>query len=260
MKDIAVIIPVHELKDNTEKKLLINAINNVKECQKNYNHKLTTYIVTPLDLGTDVCGDCKVLINDGATDFCSQINFAAKSVTEDYFSILEFDDEYNEKWFSMVNNYFYTNEDVSVFLPINVQIISKEGYRQFANETPWAMEFSQELGYIDFNCLANYYGFNLTGGVFNRNDFIRIGGLKPSIQVAFNYEFLMRVTNNKLKVFVVPKEGYKHIIDRNNSLTDICGRKFAQEEIDKWYALAQQEYLYEKDRNITIYSECEDKD
>lgn len=254
MKDIAVIIPVHELKDDTEKSLLIRAINNVKNCQKYYEHKLTTYIVTPLDLGNDICNECEVLINDGATDFCSQINFAAKNVKEEYFSILEFDDEYNEKWFSMASKYFYTNEDVSLFLPINVQIISKDGYRQFGNETPWAMEFTQEIGYIDFNCLANYYGFNITGGIFNRNDFNRIGGLKPSIQVAFNYEFLMRITNKKLKVFVVPKEGYKHVIDRDNSLTDICGGKFKQEEVDKWYALAQQEYQYDEDRGVTIYN------
>lgn len=259
MKDIAVIIPVHELKDDAEKSLLIRAIDNVKKCQKHYDYKLTTYIVTPLDLGKDISKECEILINDGATDFCSQINFAAKNVKEDYFSILEFDDEYNEKWFSMVKKYFYTNEDVSLFLPINVQIISKGGYRQFGNETPWALEFTQELGYIDFKCLSNYYGFNITGGVFNRDDFNRIGGLKSSIQVAFNYEFLLRVTNKKLKVFVVPKEGYKHVIDRDNSLTDICGAKFTQEEIDKWYALAQREYLYEEDRKITIYTKEEDK-
>ncbi len=81
MKDIAVITPVHELKDDTEKELLIRAINNVKACQKYYEHNLTTYIVTPLDLGVDKSYDCKVLINDGATDFCSQINFAAKNIT-----------------------------------------------------------------------------------------------------------------------------------------------------------------------------------
>lgn len=260
MKDIAVIIPVHELKDKTEEALLINAINNVKECQKNYEYKLNTYIVTPLLLKQNLTEGCEVLINDGETDFCSQINFAAKNVKEDYFSILEFDDEYNPKWFSMVNKYFYTNEDVSLFLPINIQIVSKEGYRQFANEAPWALEFSQDLGYVDFKCLANYYGVNITGGVFNRDDFNRIGGLKSSIQVAFNYEFLMRVTNKKLKVFIVPKEGYNHIIDRDNSLTDICSSKFTQEEIDKWYAIAQQEYLYEEDRNVTIYNIAEDKE
>lgn len=260
MKDIAVIIPVHELKDETEEALLINAINNVKECQKNYEYKLNTYIVTPLLLKQNLTEGCEVLINDGETDFCSQINFAAKNIKEDYFSILEFDDEYNPKWFSMVNKYFYTNEDVSLFLPINIQIVSKEGYRQFANEAPWALEFSQDLGYVDFKCLANYYGVNITGGVFNRDDFNRIGGLKSSIQVAFNYEFLMRVTNKKLKVFIVPKEGYNHIIDRDNSLTDICSSKFTQEEIDKWYTIAQQEYLYEEDRNVTIYNITEDKE
>ena len=159
----------------------------------------------------------------------------------------------------MVKKYYYTNEDVSLFLPINVQIVSKEGYRQFANEAPWALEFSQGLGYIDFRSLANYYGVNITGGVFNRDDFNRIGGLKPSIQVAFNYEFLLRLTNKKLKVFVVPKEGYKHVIDRDNSLTDVCSTKFTQDEIDKWYALAQQEYLYEEDRKTTICNNIEDK-
>ena len=259
MKDIAVIIPVHELKSETEEKLLVKAINNVKECQKYYEHNLNIYIVTPLLLKNEITQGCSVLINYGDTDFCSQVNLAAKTVAEDFFSILEFDDEYNEKWFSMVKRYYYTNEDVSLFLPINVPIVSKEGYRQFANEAPWALEFSQDLGYIDFRCLANYYGVNITGGVFNRDDFNRIGGLKPSIQVAFNYELLLRLTNKKLKVFVVPKEGYKHVIDRDNSLTDICSTKFTQDEIDKWYALAQQEYLYEEDRKITICSNIEDK-
>ena len=265
MKDIAILIPVHDLKDNSENDLLINAVKNTQKCQENYKGKLNVYIVTPLDnipsiLGEYYKGVSVIKNNDGKTDFCSQINFGAKNVSEDYFSILEFDDEYNEKWFSMVKNYYYTNEDVSLFLPINVQIISKEGYRQFANETPWALEFSEKLGYIDFNCLKGYYGFNITGGVFNRDDFNRVGGLKPSIEVAFNYEFLLRITNKKLKVFVVPKEGYNHVIDRTNSLSDICSNKFTQDEVDKWYAIAQQEYAYDEDRNVTSLSKTENKE
>ena len=255
MEDIAVIIPVHELKDDTEKELLMNAISNVRKCQEYYDNKLNIYIVTPLLLEQKLTEGCNILINNVETDFCSQINFAAKNVKEDYFSILEFDDEYNEKWFKMVKNYFYTNEDVSLFVPINIQIISKQNYRQFSNEAFWALQFSQNLGYVDFKSLENYYGMNITGGVFNRDDFNRIGGLKPSIQVAFNYEFLLRLTNKKLKVFVVPKEGYKHVIDRDNSLTDICTAKYSQDEIDKWYALAQKEYLYEDDRNVGIESD-----
>lgn len=249
MKDIAVIIPVHELSNESERELLVRAITNVNECQKHYADKLSTYVVVPKEKNFDLpneCSECKILYNDGEIDFCSQVNFGAKNVKEDYFSILEFDDEYNEKWFNMAKNYFYTHEDVSLFLPINVQIISKENSRQFGNETPWAMSFSKELGYVDFKCLANYYGFNITGGIFNRKDFIGIGGLKPQVQVAFNYEFLLRLTNKKLKVFVVPKEGYHHVIDRDNSLTDICGKKFTQGEVDEWFAKAQKEYMFDE--------------
>lgn len=260
MKDIAIIIPVHNLQNDSEIDLLNNAIDNVKKCQEHYEYQLKPYIVTPLPLPKKVNEGCEILINHGKTDFCSQVNFGAQNVKEEYFSILEFDDEYNEKWFSMAHDYFYTHEDVSLFLPINIQIISKEGYRQFANEAPWALEFSQELGFIDFKSLNGFYGFNITGGIFNRDDFNKIGGLKPSIQVAFNYEFLLRLTNKKLKVFVVPKEGYNHVIDRDNSLTDVCANKFTQEEIDKWYELAKQEYLYENDRNIDIYSDLTDSE
>lgn len=261
MKDIAIIIPIHNLKNKAERDMLNKALDNVKECQSNYEFNLNTYIVAPEDVITKEKLSTKcvnIIKNEGKTDFCSQINLAANSVSEDYFSILEFDDEYNKKWFSMANEYYYTNEDVSVFLPINIQMFSKEEYRQFANETPWAMEFSEELGYIDFKCLANYYGFNLTGGIFNRKDFISVGGLKPSIEVAFNYEFLLRLTNKNLKVFVVPKEGYRHLVDRDNSLTDICGGKFTQEEVDKWYSIAHKEYAYDEDRNVTIYTKEED--
>ena len=53
----------------------------------------------------------------------------------------------------------------------------------------------------------------------------------------------MRLTNKKLKVFVVPKEGYKHVIDRDNSLTDICSKQFTQDEIDKQYIRAREECL-----------------
>lgn len=260
MKDIAIIIPVHNIDNDTEKNLLVNAINNIKKCQKHYEYRLKPYIVSPYaDFPSECCEGCELIFNDDATDFCSQVNLGAKSVNEEYFSILEYDDEYNEKWFSMANKYFYTNEDVSLFLPINIQIVSKEDYRQFNNETPWALDFTKEMGFIDFNSLDSYYGVNITGGIFNRDDFNRIGGLKSSIQVAFNYEFLLRLTHKNLKVFVVPKEGYKHVIDRDNSLTDICSKKFTQEEVDKWYALAKKEYLYDEDRNVTIYTTTEDK-
>ena len=89
------------------------------------------------------------------------------------------------------------------------------------------------VGVIDFECLDNCSTFNLTGGIFNTSDFIKVGGLKPSIKIAFNYEFLLRATDKKLKVIVVPKEGYKHLIGRKGSLTSEYEKTISDKDVKK---------------------------
>ena len=201
--------------------------------------------------------DIKILINEGKTDFCSQVNFAVNNIDTDLFSILEYDDEYTDTWFKSFDTYYRTNEDVSVFLPINVQHSPDKTKWQFGNEIVWASSFSNEIGYIDFDCLQNCSTFNLTGGVFNTEDFKKIGMLKPSIKVSFNYEFLLRLTNNKLKAFVIPKEGYIHVIGREESLTDIYENTITDDEIQKWFELAVREYVYIEDREKDIIRNVE---
>lgn len=258
MKDITIIIPVHKVNE-----MILNyldkALLSVERNRENYNNKLITTIVCTNENDKNILlkryqnhSFNIILNNSGKTDYCSQINIASKLIDTDYFSILEYDDEYTPKWFKMASEYYYTNEDVSLFLPINIHY-EEEDHRicQFSNEIVWANEFSQELGYIDFNCLENYYGFNLTGGIFNTKDFIQIGGFKPSIKVSFNYEFLLRLTNKKLKAFVVPKEGYKHVINRKESLTDDYSKELTDEMINKWFDVAKCEYPYTEDRNVT---------
>lgn len=258
MKDITIIVPINEVDENTLT-YLKKALTSVKENKKYYSNKLRTLLICGNDKTKNLISkglpdyEYDIIVNNSdKTDYCSQINTAAKMIDTDYFSILEFDDEYTSKWFRMASEYFYTNEDVSVFLPINIHY-EEEDPRicHFCNEIVWANEFSQELGYIDFNCLENFYGFNLTGGIFNTKDFLQIGGFKPSIKVAFNYEFLLRLTNKKLKVFVVPKEGYKHILNRKGSLTDNYSKDLSDEMITKWFNIAKCEYPYIEDRNVT---------
>ena len=91
---------------------------------------------------------------------------------------------------------------------------------QYINEIAWTNSFSSEIGFLDFDCLQDYPSFNLTGGIFNTKDFNTIGGFDSSIKVAFNYEYLLRLTKKELKVYVVPKEGYVHCVGRKGSLTD----------------------------------------
>ena len=259
MKDITIIVPVHKY-DKEIKQMLTNAFNSVKKNVKFYKTvgELSIMVVGPLDVTKHIEEDfgekysIKYCVNNGNTDFCSQINFAAEQIDTEHFSILEFDDEYKDKWFKMAHDYFYTNENVSLFLPINILTDTEREQFQFVNEIAWTSTFSNKLGYLDFDCLQDYSSFNLTGGIFNTEDFKAIGGFKPSIKVAFNYEFLLRLAKKELEIFVVPKEGYVHIIGRKDSLTDEYNKTLTRDEIRKWFDLAKTEYAFTQDRKVTI--------
>ncbi len=258
MKDITIIIPLHKFDDNI-KALLDNAFESIKKNQETYTFgKLIPLVVGPNDV-LEAFGEkfgetysyhlCR---NNKETDFCSQINFAVDKIETEYFSILEFDDTYTDKWFKMAHDYFYTNESVSLFLPLNILTDTNHNQFQYANEIAWSSSFSKELGYLDYDCLQDYSSFNLTGGIFNTEDFKNIGKFKPSIKIAFNYELLLRLTKKEFKVFVVPKEGYIHVIGREDSLTNIYANTIAKEDIRKWFDLAKIECMYNEDRKTNI--------
>lgn len=259
MKDITIIIPLHKFNDNV-KTLLKEAFDSIKRNQETYTFgKLIPLVVAPNEVLESVGENfyenefyhtCRNTSED--TDFCSQVNLAAKKVETEYFSILEFDDTYTDKWFKMAHDYFYTNESVSLFLPLNILTDTNHQQFQYVNEIAWTSSFSNEIGYLDYDCLQDYSAFNLTGGIFNTEDFKNIGGFKPSIKVAFNYELLLRLTKKELKVFVVPKEGYTHVIGREDSLTDIYNQTVSKEEIKKWFDLAKMECAFIEDRKTDI--------
>lgn len=264
--DITVILPIHKINEE-DNKYLRNSLTSYLNCKSSYSHgKLKLLVISSEDamqsvttivnsLMVNTNSDYSIVKNDGNTDFCSQINAAVKLVDTEHFSILEMDDEYNPKWFNMVYDWYETEASTSVFLPINVQYNEEHTKWQFGNELVWANSFSNEMGVIDFDCLENCSTFNLTGGVFNTEDYIKIGGLKSSIKVAFNYEFLLRLTDKKLKAIVIPKEGYKHLIGRNGSLTSEYEKTINDKEIKKWFDLAKCEYPYTKDRKKKIVSD-----
>lgn len=259
MKDITIIIPV------LNKQLFSNelsvAINNIVDCQKNYKEgKLSVLIVRQVNESIDEKNyndiDVKYVYNDGKTDYCSQINCGIKQVNTEYFSIMEFDDRYNTKWFNMFNEYLNTHEDVSVFLPIEVVHNVKTNEREFVNDIVWQISFSNEIGFIDFECLENSASFNLTGGIFKTSDWL---GYKPSIKVSFNYEYLLRATDKNQTIYVVPKEGYYHDIFREDSLISQYSEEFTDEDIQKWFELAKREYAFDIDRNKGIIAATEDE-
>lgn len=253
-KDITVIVPLHEIVDGT--KDLINRcfdkLNNVKIAEDS----LDLIVVGPADVVKEIKifaelgsrTNVRYLVNKGETDFCSQVNLAVKECKTEWFSVLEFDDYYKPNWFKNVELYSEYKSDVSMFLPLNELVDMNDKFYSFINEIVHAGSFSNELGYIDSECLQVYYDFNVTGGIIKTEDFLTIGGLKPSIKLSFWYEFLLRMCHNNMKIYVVPKLGYVHTIGREGSLSNINQKTITQEEGQFWITTAQQESVFLKNR------------
>mgnify|MGYP003290324809 CR=1 FL=1 len=190
------------------------------------------------------------LSNSKNVDLPFQINKAVKDVKTEYFTVLEFDDNFTPLWLDEVERNMPFLEDVSLYLPL-IEVMDfnrrEAGAVAYANEPVWASAFSEELGYIDEHSLKSHFNFIVSGGVFRKSDFLAIGGVKNSIKVFFWYEMLLRYVHNGKKVYVIPKVGYEHIVNRMGSLTSEY-QQMAQAEIDFWFNVAQEEYVYKTDR------------
>lgn len=265
MKDLTVLVPIHKLVNSDEESRLVYAIESVRgnmEVYKDATVKILIIVpsedmqqrIQKLLDGCPVINSIEITINDtGKSDYASQINYGVSKVETEHFSILEFDDFYMPNWFANARAYSINDEAATAYLPLEYIKLDggKDDEWEFGNEMVWAKSFSNELGVIDFDCLQNCTVFNLTGGIFNTKDFIAIGGLKPSIKLAFNYEFLLRLTSKGLKAYVVPKLGYSHTVGRTGSLTDEY-KDMDKEEAQRWFDLAKREYNYKEDRYKTI--------
>lgn len=254
MTQITTIIPVHKFDDEV-KTLLETSVKSFVETSKNNPSDLM--LVGP----KEVLGQVKALnlheaeyVENEEAWFSAQINAAAKKVKTDYFAILEYDDEFTPIWFDNVVKYINTGDDISVYLPLTEVFDFQhkaEGPIGYVNEAVWASSFSEKLGYFDSECLQDYLIFNTTGGVFRTKDFIEVGGLKESMKLSFWYEFLLRAINKKKNVFVIPKVGYFHAVNRNGSLATEYAQTMSDRESEYWVELARKEYLYKTDRKKT---------
>lgn len=251
-KDITVIVPIHEFNDEIKMYLekAFDSCNNLKADEFELMVVGPSTVIQEVENmgGIDARIKKTFIENKGETDFCSQINLAAKECKTQYFSVLEFDDVYRPKWFENFYKYSENKPDVSLFLPLGEMFDTDGQFYSFLNEVVLATSFSTELGYIDLECLKVYYDFNVTGGIFKTEDFLSVGGLKSSIKIAFWYEFLMRMCHNGMKIFVVPKLSYRHTIGRNGSLMVYNKENIDQKEAEFFYRLASQEYTFKKDR------------
>lgn len=260
MKDISVILPVHEFSPeiSTWLKMAVKSVGNqIVKPDKFiivYDPVIESQIKSSLtdEETKDIQNILEYLPNTSKEyDFSSQINFAVSTIKTEYFSILELDDEYSRIWFKNVKKYIDAYPEMEMFFPIVVETDVKGNFLTFTNETVWAKDFSEELGIVDNNTLTRYANFNFDGMVIKTNTFNKWGKLKPSIKLSFIYEFLLRMTYNSVKIMVIPKLGYRHTNQRPNSLFVQYQTLLSQEEVKFWLNLAKKECYFKDDRKIT---------
>ena len=250
--DLTVFIPLHKY-DNDVYELLKDAVESTTVQDKEVPIVISCPSASVKKLKKDFQDNSNITIyeiseNDD-TDFCSQVNTFAVKCTTKYFSILEYDDAYAKTWFSNVDKYLSFYADTDILLPIaELYDYPTSNMIGYVNEVVWAASFSNEIGHIDFESLDVVNEYNLTGAIFNTDTFLELCGLKPSIKISFWQEFMLRACYHEKKAFVVPKVGYYHMINREDSLSDSYNKEIGNEEAQWWMELAKQEYFFNEDR------------
>lgn len=185
------------------------------------------------------------------TNTAANINCGVNAVKTQYFSVMEYDDIYTPIWFTNIERYLDGGfEGTFAFLPLT-EVVDYNGGKiiGYANEAVWASSFSEEIGYLDIECVKDYWGFNLSGAVFRKDDFLAVGGLKESVELVFWNEFLLRSLYNGKRIYVIPKIGCMHTVNRPGSLSERYSSTMTEDEISWWTEIAQSEYMFPHDRH-----------
>jgi len=261
--NITVVIPIHSHETKDFDTYYYNAIKSIIDSRVQPERVL---IIAPKEVvayldkfpaSTDVPFD--FMENNGDTDFATQMNTAVAAVKTEFFSFLEFDDEYSSVWFSNVEKYMAEFPNTSVFLPIISDINEEKKFLGYTNEIAWAYEFTDKHGIIDSATLQEYPNFNPDGMVMRVADYIKIGGYKNNIKLTFNFEFLLRACDQALQVMIIPKIGYQHTNMREGSIFwdyKNGDNKLTPEESEFWMEQAKKEYYYTDDRAVTYVPEA----
>lgn len=259
--NISVIIPIHEY-NKIIQGYLTKAVDSIVK-QEDITEQPQIIIVAPQDVLNNiiysnfsgVTTNILFIKNNDETNYQSQVNLAVKSVTTDYFSVLEFDDEYSTTYFRNLNKYIKSYPKIDVFLTMMIEVNNKDEGVKFTNETVWAQQFvgeNGEIGYLNANALKQYTDFKLSGAVIKKSDFENIGGYKSNIKLTFMYEYLLRSLNNASIIYTIPKIGYKHLVDREGSLFNNYLINMPVEERKFWFETATKESNFTNDRPIDL--------
>ena len=256
MKNITILIPIHKLDDDYSQ-MLDNFMSSIND----FHNDVKLMIICPKDIKTKLekmtlsqVMEIKLVLNNGSTDFCNQINLGIEKCDTEWFSIGEIDDVYKPIWLSSMNEYIKEYSDVSVFLPI-VRDVNVEGkFVSFTNESAWAYGFTEKQGFIDNEVLLDFQNYQTSGGLFKTESIKEMGMIKDNIKLTFSYELFLRLTHNGIKIMTVPRIGYQHVNFREDSLfwsyKNDDKKKLTETEVKFWLDTAKKEFFFKNKREI----------
>jgi hypothetical protein len=253
---INLILPIHtidrEIKSRFETFIESVKKQTVKDFTLTIVYKPTKELESYL---TDYKFDSNVTLlkNEGQTDFCSQINYGAKNTTSQYMAVVEVDDEITPTYIQNAVQHILAYPSVSTFLPIVVDTNASGEFISFTNESVWAMNLTETIGYLDNESLSAYENYQTSGMIIKTEVFNEIGGLKSNVKLSFGYEFLLRLTHQSNEVYIIPKLTYRHTNFRKGSLFwdyKEGENKLSSNEAKFWLETAKKEQFFKEDREI----------
>lgn len=202
--------------------------------------------------------------------FNEALNYADKN-NYAWFSVIEYDDVVDMRWFSKALIYADGKPDMDGFFPLTREI-SNGAFLGFFNEACWVDGYAEISGIFDLQLLLRFNCINITGGVFKvaslKDKSECIDGvykpIKESIKIGYSYEFFLRMIYNDLKFYSVPRIGYEHRIDRPSPTVNYFSSKLprdlstraedaggiSNDEQSFWLNTVKKEYYFEEDRNV----------
>jgi len=256
MKELTIIIPLKEYEKSMggflDKAITSCGDNSIILIGKGVDN----YEFTPKDRKTIIPTIKRIENSSDDLSYQHNVNMAVEHVKTEYFTVLEYDDEFSDIFCDAFKEYMgFENEKIFGYLPLT-EVMDNETKEiiGYANEAFWASSFSERIGFVDIESLGEYLNFNASGAIFNTEKFKELGKLKESMKLVFWYEFLLRALYNGQKIFVMPKVGYYHLVNRKGSLSELYESTMSEDEADWWVDLAKKEYFFKNDRNKT-YSE-----
>jgi len=284
MKNTTIIVPIETYNENVKNYLqkaidsiykqvdvskttnYINEQGQIENKEVTYTKKeiksiLDVLVVGNKDFEKDVKKDFKdvkyLVSNDNTIQ--GNINEGVKNTKTEYFTYMEFDDQFHKNWLYRTLNCM--KENVFDFITsVRASIDDSTGnlMMPFDNVLPHsAMSVSDPLvnspdGTLEnlpsIDTLSSFNDLKLSGATIRREGFMESGMLKKNIKLSFDLEFILRMLHRGYKLITINKMLYIHTKNREGSFSNkFMISQASKPEIDFWKEIAMKNYRFKEE-------------